>query len=96
MKVSRQTNIDLALSSHRSTVHTIVLLAPLRWEIGSKLEDADGRIRDSYLAETRAVLGDERFAAQIARGRALQMDEAIALALEESAGARRAFLDTSG
>jgi tetratricopeptide (TPR) repeat protein len=46
----------------------------------------DRLFRDAYLSTLRAATSDDAFAATYERGRTLQMDEAIALALRESTG----------
>jgi predicted ATPase len=46
----------------------------------------DHLFRDAYLSTLRATTSDEAFAVAYERGRTLQLDEAIALALRESTG----------
>ena len=57
----------------------------LREEIGFELEPTDREFRDRHVSQARAVLSDLAFATAYEQGRALKMDEAIALALEQSA-----------
>lgn len=52
----------------------------LRDEIGCQLEPAEEIFRNDYLAKTRAALGEKAFAALYAQGKALNTDEAVALA----------------
>jgi len=59
--------------------------AALRESIGYELETADRHFRDTYIAELRAALSEEAFTADYEQGRALRMDDAIALALADTA-----------
>ena len=52
--------------------------------IGYELEAMERAFRDRYVAEILEALGEEAFTASIAKGRALRLNEAIALALMES------------
>jgi non-specific serine/threonine protein kinase len=55
----------------------------IREVIGYELEPADRDFRDRYVAEVRAALGEAAFASAVAEGRAMTLDEAVRLALEE-------------
>jgi tetratricopeptide (TPR) repeat protein len=58
--------------------------AQLHESIGYELEPQDREFRNRYESAARAALGEELYAVTEAKGRALRMQEAIALALEES------------
>ena len=58
----------------------------LRESAGFELEPGDRPLRDKYVAEVRAALGERAFAGAEAEGRAMRVKEAVALAVEESAG----------
>ena len=53
----------------------------LREETASDLAELEGRIRDDAEADLRAKLGEDAYAAVYAEGRALTLEDALALAL---------------
>jgi predicted ATPase/tRNA A-37 threonylcarbamoyl transferase component Bud32 len=58
----------------------------LRETIGYELEAPDRQFRDHYLAEVRAALGEEAFAAALAQGRALTLEQAVEITLSDGEG----------
>jgi len=50
-------------------------------ETASDLQQAEGRVRAETEAELRARLGEDGYAAVCAEGRALSLEDALALAL---------------
>jgi tetratricopeptide (TPR) repeat protein len=54
----------------------------VRETIGYEIESADRLFHDSYVADLRAALGEESFTAIFESGRAMKIEQAIALALE--------------
>ena len=54
--------------------------ASLRTEIGYKIEPAEEIFREKYQAQIHRALGEKQFAALAAEGRAMNSDEAVALA----------------
>jgi tetratricopeptide (TPR) repeat protein len=57
--------------------------AALREEMGYESERADRAFRDRYCAEVRAALGERAFESAMAEGRAMTLEEAVRLAVEE-------------
>jgi hypothetical protein len=55
----------------------------LRETIGYELEPTDRAFRDRYLTEVRAALGETALEATMAEGRAMTLEEAVRLALED-------------
>jgi hypothetical protein len=56
----------------------------LRESMKYNIEVAERRFRDAYLATLHAVLSEGVFSTAYGQGRKLKLDEAIALALEET------------
>ena len=79
-----------ALALKRGDAERAALLAGaterLRESISYEIEPAERRFRDDYLHALRAALSEEAFAAAYEQGRALEIDEAIALALQSANG----------
>jgi tetratricopeptide (TPR) repeat protein len=59
----------------------------LREVIGYEIESADCLFHDTYIADLRAALGEESFTAMFDLGRALKMEQSIAIALEQPSSA---------
>jgi len=74
-----------ALAMHSGELERAARLAgaaeALRASIGYEIETAERAFRERYLAELRTSLGDEAFSASVQEGRALRLDESIAIAL---------------
>jgi non-specific serine/threonine protein kinase len=59
----------------------------LRESIGSEMEPAERRFREAYLGGLRAALSDSAFRSAYEQGRKLKLEEAVAVALDDSASA---------
>ena len=60
--------------------------AAARWResLGFDIEPAERLFRDAYLAKLQDILDEENFAALCEQGRALSLNKAVVLALQES------------
>src|SRR6185369_17415796 len=55
----------------------------LRASINYKIEPAERRFREEYLSTAQSILSEADFATAYAKGRQLDLDQALALALQE-------------
>lgn len=67
----------------------------LRESIGSEMEPAERRFREAYLGGLRASLSEPAFRSACEQGRKLKLEEAVAVALEDSTAANE-NIDNNG
>ena len=69
-----------------AAVRLCAAAAALRGTAGERDPSSFRELTEQVITELREALGEERFAAAWAEGRALSLDAAVALALEQTAG----------